>query len=112
MLDNPKSTPYSSLPLIDIVLLCAGPCDNEAWDEFVSRVTQPLSLTIMRTASTWGRPLRALVEDLIHWALLMPLISATLPAMERKLYLGGKVSLGCSWFARCEQVKCGRVGAA
>jgi hypothetical protein len=49
MLDNPKSTPYSSLPLIDIVLLCAGPCDNEAWDEFVSGLTQPLSLTIMRT---------------------------------------------------------------
>jgi len=66
MLDSPKSTRYSSLPLIDIVFLCAGPCDEEAWNEFVSRVTRPLSLTIMRTASMWDKPSRALVEDLMQ----------------------------------------------
>jgi RNA polymerase sigma-70 factor (ECF subfamily) len=80
MLDNPKSTRYSSLSLIDIVFLCAGSCDNEAWDEFVSRVTRPLSLTIMRTASTWGRPSRALVEDLMQ-------------ATYLKLWQGGRTLL-------------------
>ena len=80
MLDNPKPTRYSSLPLIDVVLLCAGPCDDEAWDEFVSRVTQTLSLTIMRTASMWGKPSRALVEDLMQ-------------ATYLKLWQGGRTLL-------------------
>ena len=80
MLDNPKPTRYSSLPLIDVVLMCAGPCDNEAWDEFVSRVTQPLSLTIMRTASMWSKPSRALVEDLMQ-------------ATYLKLWQGGRTLL-------------------
>jgi RNA polymerase sigma-70 factor, ECF subfamily len=80
MLDNPKPTRYSSLPLIDVVLLCAGPCDDEAWDEFVSRVTQPLSLTIMRTASMWSKPSRALVEDLMQ-------------ATYLKLWQGGRTLL-------------------
>lgn len=66
MLRNPRSTRYSSLSLKDIVCLCAGPCDDEAWDEFVSRVGSPLSLIIMRTASMWGNPSRSLVEDLIQ----------------------------------------------
>ena len=80
MLDVPKSTRYSSLPLIDVVLLCAGPCDDEAWDEFVSRVTQPLSIAIMRTASMWGAPSRALVEDLMQ-------------ATYLKLWQGGRTLL-------------------
>ena len=50
----------------DIVCLCAGPCDDEAWEEFVSRVGRPLSLIIMRTAAMWGKPSRALVEDLVQ----------------------------------------------
>jgi len=57
---------YSSLSLKDVVCLCAGPCDDEAWEEFVSRVGKPISLMIMRTASMWGRPSRSLVEDLIQ----------------------------------------------
>lgn len=61
-----RPTRYSSLSLKDVVCLCAGPRDDEAWEEFVSRVGKPISLMIMRTASLWGRPSRSLVEDLIQ----------------------------------------------
>jgi RNA polymerase sigma-70 factor, ECF subfamily len=64
MLTNPRSTRYASLSLKDVVCLCAGPCDEEAWIEFVSRVGKPLSLIILRTASLWGTPSWVLVEDL------------------------------------------------
>jgi RNA polymerase sigma-70 factor, ECF subfamily len=57
---------YSSLSLKDVVCLCAGPRDDEAWEELVSRVGKPISLTIMRTASPWGEPPRSLVEDLVQ----------------------------------------------
>src|SRR5262249_7221863 len=50
----------------DIVCLCAGACDDEAWEEFVSRVGKPISLTILRTASLWGAPSRSVVEDLVQ----------------------------------------------
>jgi RNA polymerase sigma-70 factor (ECF subfamily) len=66
MLTAPRLTRYSSLSLKDVVCLCAGPCDDEAWEEFVSRVGRPISLTIMRTASMWGEPSRSLVEDLVQ----------------------------------------------
>jgi RNA polymerase sigma-70 factor (ECF subfamily) len=67
MMSNPPSpTRYSSLSLKDVVSLCAGPCDDQAWQEFVSRVGRPISLAIMRTASLWGEPSRPLVEDLIQ----------------------------------------------
>jgi RNA polymerase sigma-70 factor, ECF subfamily len=66
MKSNLRSTRYSSLPLKDVVCLCAGPCDDDAWEEFVSRVGRPLSLVIMRTASMWGQPSRSVVEDLIQ----------------------------------------------
>jgi RNA polymerase sigma-70 factor (ECF subfamily) len=61
-----RPTRYSSLSLKDIVCLCAEPCDNEAWEEFVSRVGKPISFIVMRTASLWGVHSRALVEDLIQ----------------------------------------------
>src|SRR5437879_5425571 len=61
-----RSTRYSSLSLKDVVCLCAGPCDDEAWEEFVFRVGRPISLTIMRTASLWREPSQSLVEDLIQ----------------------------------------------
>jgi RNA polymerase sigma-70 factor, ECF subfamily len=57
-------TRYSSLSLQDVICLCAGPRDDDAWEEFVSRVGRPISLTVMRTASLWGEPSRSLVEDL------------------------------------------------
>jgi RNA polymerase sigma-70 factor (ECF subfamily) len=66
MSNSHKSTRYSSLPLKDIVFLCAGPCDNEAWEEFVFRVGKPLTHVIMRTASLWGNASRSLVEDLVQ----------------------------------------------
>jgi RNA polymerase sigma-70 factor, ECF subfamily len=59
-------TRYSSLSLKDLVCLCAGPLDDEAWEEFVFRVGKPISLTVMRTASLWGRPSRWVVEDLVQ----------------------------------------------
>ncbi len=57
---------YSSLSLKDLVCLCAGPRDDEAWEEFVSRVGRPISLTIMRMASRWEKPSRSVVEDLVQ----------------------------------------------
>jgi len=65
-MSNIRQTRYSSLSLKDIVFLCAGPCDNEAWEEFISRVGKPIRLTIMRTVSLWSRPSQSLVEDLIQ----------------------------------------------
>lgn len=66
MADNPRPTRYSSLSLQEVVCLCAGPCDNGAWEEFVARVGKSISLTILRTASIWGEPSRSLVEDLVQ----------------------------------------------
>jgi RNA polymerase sigma-70 factor, ECF subfamily len=66
MSNTSRATRYSSLSLKDVVCLCAGPGDDEAWEEFVSRVGRPISLTIMRTASLWGESSRALVEDLVQ----------------------------------------------
>lgn len=61
-----NTTRYSSLSLKDVVCLCSGPCNDEAWEEFVSRVGRPISLTIMRTASLWGEASRSVVEDLVQ----------------------------------------------
>jgi RNA polymerase sigma-70 factor, ECF subfamily len=63
---SPRPMRYSSLSLKDVVCLCAGPRDDEAWEEFASRVGRPISLTIMRTISLWGEPSRSLVEDLVQ----------------------------------------------
>ena len=61
-----RTTRYSSLSLTEVVCLCAESSDDEAWEEFVSRVGRPISLTIMRTASQWGEPSRSTVEDLVQ----------------------------------------------
>lgn len=66
MASTSRSTRYSCLSLKDIVCLCAGPCDDTAWEEFVSRVGRPIGLTIMRTASLWGEASPSLVEDLVQ----------------------------------------------
>jgi RNA polymerase sigma-70 factor (ECF subfamily) len=66
MSNTPRTTRYSSLSLKDVVSLCAGPCDNEAWEEFVSRVSRPISLIIGRTAALWGNTSRSLIEDLVQ----------------------------------------------
>jgi DNA-directed RNA polymerase specialized sigma24 family protein len=64
--NTPGPTRYSSLSLKDVVCLCAGPRDDQAWEEFVARAGKPISLTIIRTASLWGEPSRSLVEDLVQ----------------------------------------------
>lgn len=64
MPNTSRTTPYSSLPLKEVVCLCAGPGDDAAWEEFVARVGRPISLTIIRTACLWGENSPALVQDL------------------------------------------------
>lgn len=66
MSNTTRATRYSALSLKDVVCLCTGPCDEDAWEEFVARVARPLRLVIMRTAAIWGNPSRSLVEDLIQ----------------------------------------------
>ena len=66
MSNTPRPTRYSSCRSKDVVCLCAGPCDDEAWEEFVSRVGKPISLTIMRTARLWGQAFQSVVEDLVQ----------------------------------------------
>jgi RNA polymerase sigma-70 factor, ECF subfamily len=66
MSKTPRPTRYSSLSLQDVICHCAGPRNDEAWEEFVSRVGKPISLTVMRTASLWGEPSRSMVEDLVQ----------------------------------------------
>ena len=59
-------TQYSSLSLKEVVCLCADARDDEAWEEFVSRVRTPIRLMILRTAAPWGKPPLCLVEDLLQ----------------------------------------------
>jgi len=68
------------LSLKDVVCLCAGPSDDEAWEEFLFRVGKPIRLAVMRTASLWGEHSRSVVEDLIQTTYL-------------KLWEGGRVLL-------------------
>jgi RNA polymerase sigma-70 factor, ECF subfamily len=60
------ATSYSALSLKHIVCLCAERCNEESWQEFVSRVGRPISLSVMRTASLWGVPSASLVQDLVQ----------------------------------------------
>src|SRR5215467_13597782 len=66
MANDFRPTRYSSLSLQDLVCLCAGPCDEGAWEEFVARVGKSISLSVLRSASLWGEPSRSLVEDLVQ----------------------------------------------
>src|ERR1700739_4925800 len=61
---------YSSLSLKEVVCLCAGSRDNDAWKEFVSRVGKPIGLTVIRTASLWDEHSRSQVEDLVQMTYL------------------------------------------
>jgi RNA polymerase sigma-70 factor (ECF subfamily) len=61
-----RSPRYSSLSLRDVVCLCADSSDEEAWEEFIGRVGRPISVTVMRTASLWGKSSRSVVEDLVQ----------------------------------------------
>ena len=57
---------YSSLTLKDLICLCAGPRDEEAWEEFVARMGKPIRAIITRTAALWGSPSLWVVDDLIQ----------------------------------------------
>ena len=62
---SPGPIRYSPLSLKALVCRCAEPRDDEAWEEFVSRVDKPIALTIRRTAWKCERSLSLLeVEDL------------------------------------------------
>ena len=63
---SPKPMRYSSLSLKDVLCFCAKSCDDEAWEEFVSRVGRPISLAIVRTASLYGKHSQSIVEDLVQ----------------------------------------------
>ena len=78
--NEPRPTRYASMSLKDVVCLCAGPRDDEAWEEFISRVGSPIRLVVARTASLWGEHSRSLVEDLVQVTYL-------------KLWEGGRVLL-------------------
>lgn len=67
---TPRPTRYSSLSLQDVVCLCAGPPDDEAWEEFISRVGRSVSLAVMRTTALWREPSRSQVEDLVQMTYL------------------------------------------
>jgi RNA polymerase sigma-70 factor (ECF subfamily) len=66
MANDSRPSRYSSLSLQDLVCLCAGPCNDGAWEEFVTRVGKSISLSVLRTASLWGEPSRSVVEDLVQ----------------------------------------------
>lgn len=66
MTSNPKPTRYSALSLEDLVRRCAGPYDEDAWEEFVFRFGKPIALTIIRTAFLLGEASRSVVEDLVQ----------------------------------------------
>lgn len=66
MTNSFRQTRYASLPLQDVVCLCAGPSNDEAWEELVLRVRQPIGAAVRRTASVWGEPSPSLVDDLIQ----------------------------------------------
>jgi RNA polymerase sigma-70 factor, ECF subfamily len=66
MFKSLKETRYASLPLKDIIDLCAGPRDDQAWEEFIIRVGKPINLTVIRTAALWGNTARPVIEDLIQ----------------------------------------------
>lgn len=63
---SPRPTHYASLSLKEVICLCAEARDDEAWEEFISRVGKPMSFIVMRTASMWGEHSRTVVEDLVQ----------------------------------------------
>jgi RNA polymerase sigma factor (sigma-70 family) len=66
MTSSPEPRRYSDLSLKDLVCLCAGARDDDAWKELIFRVGKPISLTIIRTASLWGKASRSEVEELVQ----------------------------------------------
>jgi DNA-directed RNA polymerase specialized sigma24 family protein len=56
---------YSSLSLKDLVCMCGDSNDSRAWDELLSRLERPITLSIIHTLyRKRGEALRTTVEDL------------------------------------------------
>jgi RNA polymerase sigma-70 factor (ECF subfamily) len=50
----------------ELIRACAEGNDDAAWEEFVARFQRPLSLSIARTASKWGKDPALFVDDLLQ----------------------------------------------
>lgn len=52
------------MPAVVLIRACAELGDGAAWEEFVARFQRPISLSIARTASKWGKESVQCVDDL------------------------------------------------
>jgi RNA polymerase sigma-70 factor (ECF subfamily) len=50
----------------ELIRACAESNDGAAWEEFVARFQQPISLSIRRTACQWGKDPGQFVDDLLQ----------------------------------------------
>ena len=50
----------------ELIRACAEGNDDAAWEEFVARFQRPISLSIVRTASKWGKDPAVFVDDLLQ----------------------------------------------
>jgi RNA polymerase sigma-70 factor, ECF subfamily len=50
----------------ELIRACADGNDGAAWEEFVTRFQRPISLSIARTASKWGKAPALFVDDLLQ----------------------------------------------
>jgi RNA polymerase sigma-70 factor, ECF subfamily len=50
----------------DLARLCAEQGSAEAWQEFVRRFTQPISLSVLRVARLWGISSSSVVDDIVQ----------------------------------------------
>jgi RNA polymerase sigma-70 factor (ECF subfamily) len=57
---------HSSMPVKELIRACAEGTDGAAWEEFVARFQRPISLSIARTASKWGKDPALFVDDLLQ----------------------------------------------
>jgi RNA polymerase sigma-70 factor (ECF subfamily) len=61
---------YSSISDQELVRACAEANDDAAWEEFVSRFSKPISLSILRIARDWGQTGKEIVDDLVQETVL------------------------------------------
>ena len=61
---------YADLSSSELVRVCAGSKDEEAWTEFIRRFHPVIAAAVLRTARHWGEPSRFQPEDLIQDAYL------------------------------------------
>jgi|SRR5882672_1729084 len=50
----------------ELICACAEGNDGAAWEEFVTRFQRPISLSIARTVSKWGKDPALFVDDLLQ----------------------------------------------